>query len=87
MRYVYLVRHGQYDHDDTTDSRTGKALVALGHEQARLAGERLAGLPIPITTPAHGTAFDIASRGIARADGLAQAYRTACRMALAGGRD
>jgi 4-hydroxythreonine-4-phosphate dehydrogenase len=40
-----------------------------------------AGLPVPITTPAHGTAFDIAGRGIARVDGLREAYRTACRMA------
>jgi 4-hydroxythreonine-4-phosphate dehydrogenase len=43
-----------------------------------------AGLPFPITTPAHGTAFDIAGQGIARVEGLAQAYRAACRMALAG---
>jgi 4-hydroxythreonine-4-phosphate dehydrogenase len=42
-----------------------------------------AGLPFPITTPAHGTAFDIAGQGTARVDGLRQAYRTACRMALA----
>lgn len=50
VRYVYLIRHGQYDHDDTTDSRSGKALVALGHEQARLTGARLASLPIEIET-------------------------------------
>jgi 4-hydroxythreonine-4-phosphate dehydrogenase len=41
----------------------------------------LAGLPVPITTPAHGTAFDIAGRGIARDVALREAYRTACRMA------
>ena len=40
-----------------------------------------AGLPIPITTPAHGTAFDIAGQGIARVDALEQAYQAACRMA------
>lgn len=50
VHYVYLIRHGQYDHDDTTDSRTGKHLVALGHEQARLTGERLAKLPVEIAT-------------------------------------
>jgi 4-hydroxythreonine-4-phosphate dehydrogenase len=43
----------------------------------------LAGLPIPITTPAHGTAFDIAGTGKARPDALRQAYLTACRMAVA----
>jgi 4-hydroxythreonine-4-phosphate dehydrogenase len=41
----------------------------------------LAGLPVPITTPAHGTAFDIAGRNLARVDALREAYRTACRMA------
>jgi 4-hydroxy-L-threonine phosphate dehydrogenase PdxA len=41
----------------------------------------LAGLPVPITTPAHGSAFDIAGTGAARADALRQAYLAACRMA------
>ena len=67
------------------------AVVTMYHDQGQIAMKLLgfergitihAGLPIPITTPAHGTAFDIAGRGIARVDGLAQAYRTACRMAL-----
>jgi 4-hydroxythreonine-4-phosphate dehydrogenase len=44
-------------------------------------GTILAGLPVPITTPAHGTAFDIAKRSTARIDALREAYRTACRMA------
>jgi 4-hydroxythreonine-4-phosphate dehydrogenase len=44
----------------------------------------LAGLPIPITTPAHGSAFDIAGQGVARVDALRQAYVTACKMAQAG---
>jgi 4-hydroxythreonine-4-phosphate dehydrogenase len=66
------------------------AVVTMYHDQGQIAMklmgfERgitiLAGLPVPITTPAHGTAFDIAGRGIARADGLREAYRTACRMA------
>jgi 4-hydroxy-L-threonine phosphate dehydrogenase PdxA len=42
-----------------------------------------AGLPVPITTPSHGTAFDIAGRGIARLDAMRNAYLTACRMAKA----
>jgi 4-hydroxythreonine-4-phosphate dehydrogenase len=70
------------------------AVVTMYHDQGQIAMKLMgfergitihAGLPIPITTPAHGTAFDIAGRGIARADGLAEAYRTACRMALARG--
>ena len=43
------------------------------------------GLPIIRTSVDHGTAFDIAGQGIARVDGLRQAYRTACAMALARG--
>jgi 4-hydroxythreonine-4-phosphate dehydrogenase len=68
------------------------AVVTMYHDQGQIAMklmgfERgitiLAGLPVPITTPAHGTAFDIAGRGIARVDALRQAYRTACAMAKA----
>jgi 4-hydroxythreonine-4-phosphate dehydrogenase len=33
----------------------------------------LAGLPVPIITPAHGTAFDIAGRNLARVDALREA--------------
>ncbi len=70
------------------------AVVTMYHDQGQIAMKLMgfergitihAGLPIPITTPAHGTAFDIAGRGSARPDGLEAAYRTACRMALAKG--
>jgi 4-hydroxythreonine-4-phosphate dehydrogenase len=66
------------------------AIVTMYHDQGQIAMklmgfERgitiLAGLPVPITTPAHGTAFDVAGRGIARVDALREAYRAACRMA------
>jgi 4-hydroxythreonine-4-phosphate dehydrogenase len=66
------------------------AIVTMYHDQGQIAMKLLgfergitiaAGLPVPITTPAHGTAFDIAGRGIARVDALREAYRTACRMA------
>jgi 4-hydroxythreonine-4-phosphate dehydrogenase len=68
------------------------AVVTMYHDQGQIAMklmgfERgitiLAGLPVPITTPAHGSAFDIAGRGIARIDALCQAYFTACEMAQA----
>jgi 4-hydroxythreonine-4-phosphate dehydrogenase len=41
------------------------------------------GLPIVRTSPDHGTAFDIAGRGLARADSLVAAIRLADRMAQA----
>ena len=66
MRYVYLIRHGTYDRDDKVDDRVGNGLNPLGHEQARLLGERLAQLPVNITalvssdfTRARDTADDI----------------------------
>jgi 4-hydroxythreonine-4-phosphate dehydrogenase len=79
---VFLrARDGQFD-----------AVVTMYHDQGQIAMKLLgfergvtihAGLPIPITTPAHGSAFDIAGSGRARVDGLSQAYRTACAMAKA----
>ncbi|MEP6609302.1 MAG: 4-hydroxythreonine-4-phosphate dehydrogenase PdxA, partial [Burkholderiaceae bacterium] len=38
------------------------------------------GLPIPIATPAHGTAYDIAGRGIANTGAMQNAFALACRM-------
>jgi len=49
VRYVYLIRHGMYDRDDSADDRLANGLNALGREQARLAGERLAQLPVKMT--------------------------------------
>jgi 4-hydroxythreonine-4-phosphate dehydrogenase len=66
------------------------AVVTMYHDQGQIAMklmgfERgitiLAGLPVPVTTPAHGSAFDIAGTGAARVDALRQAYLTACQMA------
>jgi len=52
----------------------------LGFERGvTLAG----GLPVPITTPAHGTAHDIAGRGTANPGALQAALGLAVRMVLA----
>ncbi len=69
------------------------AVVTMFHDQGQIAlklrgFERgvtvAAGLPYAITTPAHGTAYDIAGRGIARTGAFEEAYRIAIRIA---GRD
>jgi 4-hydroxythreonine-4-phosphate dehydrogenase len=39
------------------------------------------GLPFPRTSPDHGTAFDIAGKGIARPDSMTSAIRLACELA------
>lgn len=45
-RTVYLVRHGQYDHEDPRDEDVGKGLVPLGVAQARLLGARLRSMDV-----------------------------------------
>jgi 4-hydroxythreonine-4-phosphate dehydrogenase len=68
------------------------AVVTMYHDQGQIAMKLmgfeggitiLAGLPVAITTPAHGSAFDIAGRGIAQVNALREAYVTACKMAQA----
>jgi len=44
----------------------------------------LAGFPVPIATPGHGTAYDISGKGIARIDGLAAAVALVAAMAREG---
>ena len=67
------------------------AVVSMYHDQGQIALKLLgfdkgvtvhAGLPIPITTPAHGTAFDIAGQGKAHAEGFKRAFIIASRMAV-----
>ena len=68
------------------------AIVCLYHDQALIPVKMLdfwggvnvtLGLPIVRTSPDHGTAFDIAGRGLARADSLIAAIRLAGRIARA----
>jgi serine/threonine-protein phosphatase PGAM5 len=47
VRYVCLVRHGHYERVDSLDDRTANGLDALGREQAKLVGKRLAAVPAP----------------------------------------
>lgn len=46
IRYVYLIRHGDYARDSVDDDRVQGALTPLGHEQARLLAARLKALPV-----------------------------------------
>jgi len=66
------------------------AVVCLYHDQALIPVKMLdfwggvnvtLGLPIVRTSPDHGTAFDIAGRGLARPDSLVQALRLADQIA------
>ncbi len=66
------------------------AVLAMYHDQALIPIKTIAfdeavnvtlGLPFVRTSPDHGTAFDIAGRGIARPDSLVAAIRLADRLA------
>ena len=50
IRTLYLIRHGQYDHDDDRDPDIGKALVPLGIAQSRLVANRLKSLPVRMSS-------------------------------------
>ncbi|WP_126283806.1 4-hydroxythreonine-4-phosphate dehydrogenase PdxA [Burkholderia stagnalis] len=69
-----------------------QAIVTMYHDQGQIAIKLLGfsrgvtvqgGLPVPITTPAHGTAYDIAGRGTADVGATWQALQIACRMGAA----
>jgi len=73
------VRDGEYD-----------AVVTMYHDQGQIAIKLLgfdrgvsvlAGLPIPVTTPAHGTAFDIAGQGKANLVPTKNAFTMCLNMA------
>ena len=67
-------------------------LVTMYHDQGQIAMKLMGfsrgvtvqgGLPFPITTPAHGTAFDIAGQGRANPGAMQLAFALACRMGAA----
>ncbi len=67
-------------------------VVSMFHDQGQIAMKLLGfakgvtvlgGLPFPVTTVAHGTAYDIVGRGVARADALLEAFRLCRTMVLA----
>jgi 4-hydroxythreonine-4-phosphate dehydrogenase len=70
--------------------RTYDAAICLYHDQALIPVKMLdfwggvnltLGLPIVRASPDHGTAFDIAGKGLARADSLVAAIRLAAQIA------
>ena len=72
-----------------TDGSGYDGVVTMFHDQGQIAMKLMGfergvtvqgGLPIPITTPAHGTAYDIAGKGIANPQAMKNAFEIACRM-------
>ena len=65
-------------------------VVTMYHDQGQIAMKLMGfergvtvqgGLPLPITTPAHGTAYDIAGKGVANDGAMKNAFALACKMA------
>jgi 4-hydroxythreonine-4-phosphate dehydrogenase len=68
------------------------SIVTMYHDQGQVAVKLLGfergvtvagGLPAPITTPAHGTAFDIVGQGKANTEAMTQALLLAAKMGAA----
>jgi len=66
------------------------AVLTMYHDQGQIAMKligfdkgvtMMGGLPFPLCTPAHGTAYDIAGKGIADIGATREAFRLAVRMA------
>lgn len=77
-RLFLRVRDGDYD-----------GVVTMFHDQGQIALKLMTsgravslqgGLPVPVTTPAHGTAYDIAGTGRADPAAMRLAFELACAM-------
>lgn len=71
-------------------NREFDAAVTMFHDQGQIAMKLkgfdngttvMAGLPYPVTTCSHGTAFDVAGKGIANPGALVSAYKIVAKMA------
>lgn len=74
-------RAGEYD-----------AVITMYHDQGQIAMKLMGfergvtvqgGLPLPVTTPAQGSAYDIAGKGVASVEAMREAFLLACRMGAA----
>jgi 4-hydroxythreonine-4-phosphate dehydrogenase len=87
-----IVCDGPYPSDTVfVRARAGQfdAVLTMFHDQGQIAMKLLGfdkgvtllgGFPMPITTPAHGTAYDIAGRGVANVGASRNALLLAARM-------
>lgn len=87
--------HGPFPADTIflkAQAKEYQAIVTMYHDQGQIAIKLLGfsrgvtvqgGLPIPITTPAHGTAYDIVGQGKANVEATWQALQIAARMGAA----
>jgi 4-hydroxythreonine-4-phosphate dehydrogenase len=83
------VQPGQAWYGDYSSQNTADAYLALYHDQGLIPVKLMAfdrainttiGLPFIRTSPDHGTAFDLAGKGIARATSMKQAIKLATEL-------
>jgi len=98
LRAEGLAASGPLPADTMFHARARKgydAALAMYHDQALIPIKTIAfdeavnvtlGLPFVRTSPDHGTAFDIAGKGVARPDSLMAAIRLAARLGARAGR-
>ena len=67
-------------------------VLTMYHDQGQIAMKLMGfergvtvpgGLPMPVTTAAHGTAYDIAGKGVANTGAMKNAFALACKMGMA----
>ena len=63
----------------STCSKLGRTCVGTARRAVSTA--MMGGLPFPVCTPAHGTAYDIAGQGVANVGATREALLLAARMA------
>jgi 4-hydroxythreonine-4-phosphate dehydrogenase len=78
---VFLrAKAGHYDAVQTLFHDQGQiAIKMMGFERGVTV---LGGMTVPIVTPAHGTAYEIAGKGVANITATREAFRIACEMAV-----
>lgn len=75
----YNLFRGEYDSAVTMFHDQGQ--IALKLKGFDLGTTVFGGLPMPVTTCGHGTAYDVAGKGLANPGAWTGAYRLACAMA------
>lgn len=87
---------GPFPADSYWNTQSKDCTIALYHDQGMIPFKMKSygkgvnvtlGLPIPRTSPDHGTAFDIAGKGVANPNSMEQAIKIAIKMANVGTSD
>jgi len=78
---VLFIRAFRGDFDSVVTMYHDQGQIALKLKGPQLGVTVIGGIPYPIATPAHGTAFDIAGKGIASTAGFENAMQIVAKMA------